>query len=139
MCDRKACDMRRGTQCFFQQRQVLRFSLGRHTQPARLFSFRSLPEIVTAADPLFASAAESFGDAVIGVVLTGMGRDGAEGLRRVRAAGGTAVVQDQESSIVYGMPLAALELAGADRVAGVHDLPRVLRNICRSRRRGIGG
>jgi two-component system chemotaxis response regulator CheB len=92
-----------------------------------------------AADPLFTSAAESFGDAVIGVVLTGMGRDGAEGLRRVRSAGGMAVVQDQESSIVYGMPQAALELAGADRIASVHDLARVLRNICRSRRRGIGG
>jgi two-component system, chemotaxis family, protein-glutamate methylesterase/glutaminase len=92
-----------------------------------------------AADPLFASVAESFGDAVIGVVLTGMGRDGAEGLRRIRAAGGTAVIQDEESSIVYGMPQAALELAGADRVVGVHDLARVLRNICRSRRRGIGG
>jgi two-component system, chemotaxis family, protein-glutamate methylesterase/glutaminase len=92
-----------------------------------------------AADPLFASAAEFFGDAVIGVVLTGMGRDGAEGLRRIRAVGGTAVVQDEESSIVYGMPQAALELAGADRVVSVHDLARVLRNICRSRRRGIGG
>jgi len=92
-----------------------------------------------AADPLFASVADVFGDAVIGVVLTGMGRDGAEGLRRVRAAGGTGVVQDQDSSIVYGMPLAALELAGADRIAGVRDLARVIRNICRSRRRGIGG
>jgi two-component system chemotaxis response regulator CheB len=92
-----------------------------------------------AADPLFASVAESFGAAAIGVVLTGMGRDGAEGLRRIRAAGGTALVQDQESSIVYGMPQAALELAGADRVVGIHDLARVLRNICRSRRRGIGG
>jgi two-component system chemotaxis response regulator CheB len=92
-----------------------------------------------AADPLFSSAADCFGDAVIGVVLTGMGRDGAEGLRRVRSAGGLGVVQDQESSIVYGMPQAALELAGADRIAGVHDLARVLRNICRSRRRAIGG
>ncbi|MGI8400547.1 MAG: protein-glutamate methylesterase/protein-glutamine glutaminase [Gemmatimonadaceae bacterium] len=92
-----------------------------------------------AADPLFGSVAESFGHAVIGVVLTGMGRDGAEGLRRVRAAGGTAIVQDQESSIVYGMPQAALELAGADRIVSVHDLARVIRNICRSLRRGIGG
>jgi two-component system chemotaxis response regulator CheB len=92
-----------------------------------------------AADPLFRSAAEVFGSNVIGVVLTGMGCDGAEGLRRIRAAGGTAVVQDQESSIVYGMPQAALELAGADRIASVRDVARVIRNICRTQRRGIGG
>jgi two-component system chemotaxis response regulator CheB len=92
-----------------------------------------------AADPLFRSAAEVFGSNVIGVVLTGMGCDGAEGLRRLRGAGGTAVVQDQESSIVYGMPQAALELAGADRIASVREIARVIRNICRTQRRGIGG
>ncbi|HEY0971350.1 MAG TPA: chemotaxis-specific protein-glutamate methyltransferase CheB [Gemmatimonadales bacterium] len=69
-----------------------------------------------AADPLFASAAASFGARSVGVVLTGMGRDGADGLQRVRAAGGGAVVQDRATSTVYGMPAAALEAAGADRV-----------------------
>ncbi|MEO8910992.1 MAG: chemotaxis-specific protein-glutamate methyltransferase CheB [Gemmatimonadaceae bacterium] len=105
----------------------------------RLDSLPTIWGVRPAADPLFASVADTFGDAAIGVVLTGMGRDGAEGLRRVRAAGGTAVVQDQDSSIVYGMPLAALQLAGADKIAGVHELARIIRNICRSRMRGIGG
>ena len=92
-----------------------------------------------AADPLFASVAELFGASAIGVILTGMGRDGAEGLRKIRDAGGVGVVQDRDSSIIYGMPQAALALAGADHVAAVRDMPRLIRDLCRAKKRGIGG
>lgn len=75
-----------------------------------------------AADPLFASAARLFGANVVGVVLTGMGRDGAEGLRAIREAGGRAVVQDLRTSVVSGMPEAALRAAGADVVSPIGEL-----------------
>lgn len=69
-----------------------------------------------AIDVTMQSAVEHFGGAVIGVLLTGMGRDGAFGMRAIRRAGGHTIAQDAASCAIYGMPRAAVELDAAEIV-----------------------
>ncbi|HUQ20338.1 MAG TPA: chemotaxis-specific protein-glutamate methyltransferase CheB [Gemmatimonadaceae bacterium] len=87
------------------------------------------------ADPLFRSAAEVFGRRSVGVVLSGMGRDGAEGLRAIRGAGGGAIVQNRSTSIIYGMPAAALATAGADSNVPADEIANAITALVSRRRR----
>lgn len=78
------------------------------------------------ADVLFASAVRAAGPGVLAVVLTGMGQDGLDGCRQVRAAGGRVLVQDRDSSVVWGMPGAVAGAGLADRVLPLADLAGAL-------------
>jgi two-component system chemotaxis response regulator CheB len=69
-----------------------------------------------AVDPLFRSAVSAYGGAVLAVVLTGMGSDGRIGAGEIRDAGGTVIVQDQASSVVWGMPGAVASAGFADEI-----------------------
>ena len=75
-----------------------------------------------AADPLFESAAAAYGNRVLGVVLTGMGHDGRDGAGQIVKAGGRVLVQDEASSVVWGMPGAVAQAGFAEAIKPLHDL-----------------
>ena len=76
-----------------------------------------------AVDVLFASVAEAAGAKAVAVLLTGMGSDGAQGMKRIRERGGWNIAQDEASSVVYGMPREAFKLGVVDKVASLKDVP----------------
>ncbi len=82
-----------------------------------------------AVDPLFESAAEAYGAGVLGLVLTGMGTDGREGAARIAAAGGAVIVQDEASSVVWGMPGAVAQAGLAAAAAPLTELPALLQRF----------
>lgn len=79
-----------------------------------------------AVDVTLESAVERWGDRLIVVILTGMGLDGARGCRKVKQAGGVVLAQDEESSVIYGMPRAVAEMGLADRIVSIDDMPEAL-------------
>ena len=82
-----------------------------------------------AADVLFRTAAESLKKSVISVVLTGMGNDGAAGTQKIREMGGITLAQDEESSLIYGMPKAAAETGCVDMVLPLDQIPEKLSEL----------
>ncbi|HPU00193.1 MAG TPA: chemotaxis-specific protein-glutamate methyltransferase CheB [Armatimonadota bacterium] len=82
------------------------------------------------ADVLFRSAAQAYGRDVVGVVLTGMGDDGARGARAIKEAGGRVLAQSEESATIFGMPRAVIEAGLADEVLAPDEMARRLLLLC---------
>jgi len=82
-------------------------------------------------DVLFESLAEVYNGSALGLILTGMGRDGEEGARKIKQRGGAIMAQDAQSSVVFGMPRAVIESGLADEVLNLSEIPKRLREIFR--------
>jgi two-component system chemotaxis response regulator CheB len=83
-------------------------------------------------DVLFRSVAQQAGRNAIGVILTGMGKDGAEGMKEMREAGSPTIAQDEATSVVWGMPREAVAIGAAVLVLGLHEIPGRLRALAES-------
>jgi len=86
-------------------------------------------------DVMFKSAC-AYGSRTVGVILTGMGKDGAEGLLNIRSAGGSTIGQDEASSIVYGMPKMAWQLGAVEKQLPLGSIAEEVLRLCSSR---VGG
>jgi two-component system chemotaxis response regulator CheB len=80
-------------------------------------------------DVLFESAAETFGDRVLGIVMTGMGSDGSLGAARIKAQGGRIYTEAEETCVVYGMPAAVVEAGLSDRSIPLHGLAQAMLEV----------
>jgi len=77
-------------------------------------------------DVLFDSVAEFAGDTSVGVLLTGMGRDGARGLKAIRDKRGRTMIQDEATSVIFGMPRAAMEMGAAEEILPLGEIPEAI-------------
>jgi two-component system chemotaxis response regulator CheB len=81
-------------------------------------------------DVLFRSVAAEFGAQAVGVIMTGMGEDGAEGLGAMKRSGAMTIAQSEDSCVVFGMPKAAIERGHAVRVVSLDALANTLQAQC---------
>jgi two-component system chemotaxis response regulator CheB len=81
-------------------------------------------------DVLFRSAARYAGNNSVGVIMTGMGDDGARGMVEMKEAGATTIAQDERSCVVFGMPKEAIKLGAVDKVVPLDNLAGEVLNLC---------
>jgi two-component system chemotaxis response regulator CheB len=83
---------------------------------------------------LFETAAEMFHEGVVGVLLTGMSKDGTAGLNRIKELGGYAIVQDPTAAEGYIMPKAAIDSVAVDRILPLEEIAPFLTTLCAGQR-----
>lgn len=91
---------------------------------------RPVHGVCPSADVLFHSVAQAAGDTALGIILTGMGRDGAEGLLDMLRCGARTIGQDKLSSVVYGMPKAAFDIGAVEQQVPLAKIARTIQELC---------
>jgi two-component system chemotaxis response regulator CheB len=81
-------------------------------------------------DVLFRSAARYAGKNTVGVIMTGMGDDGAKGMRELKDAGAKTIAQDEQTCVVFGMPQEAIKLGGVDKILPLEDISGEINRLC---------
>jgi two-component system chemotaxis response regulator CheB len=97
----------------------------------RVFQAEPVHHVIPSVDVLFHSLARFAGEKTVGILLTGMGKDGAQGLLNIRRAGGDTLVQDKASSAVWGMPGAAVQIGAAAQVLPLEQMAPQLLQLLR--------
>ena len=97
---------------------------------ARVFASSVSDIYAPSVDRLFSSAAEACGDRLVAVIMTGMGDDGAEAMRRVRARGGHTIAEAAETAIIFGMPNEAIKTGAVEHVLPLGQIPEAIRRLC---------
>jgi len=119
------------------------FVNGKRGRVVEVVEKKDSDRFVPSVNVTMSSAAEVYKERTIGVLLTGMGNDGAEGLGRIREAGGNTVAESEESAVVYGMPRAAVQKGAAREVLHLDKIgPRIVeltRNATGLKNTGSGG
>lgn len=119
----------------FRQGMVVIAPSGRHMLLSKKMngsvacSFSDAPPVLfvkPAANLLFVSAADEFESGAVGVILTGMGKDGADGAVALHRKGGRVIAESQETCVVYGMPKAAVEAGVVDQLLPLRDIPNAI-------------
>ena len=98
---------------------------GRHAPRRRPFDTLHRPSV----DVLFQSAAEVYGNRVLGVVMTGMGSDGKQGAAWIKSQGGLVFTEAESSCVVYGMPCVVMEAGLSDKSVALEDMARAIREV----------
>lgn len=89
----------------------------------RIMSGKKVSGHKPSIDVLFDSVARTYGRDAIGVIMTGMGRDGADGIMSIKRSGGYTIAQDEETSVVFGMNRVAVQMGAVDEVVSLYDIP----------------
>lgn len=95
----------------------------------QLLDTEKVHSVKPAVDPLFDSIAQIYGKRTLGIILTGMGKDGAIGCQSIKNVGGYILAQDKETSVVYGMPRHAVELGAVDEILSINEISQKIKEM----------